>query len=65
MIEVRELYIPIILLGDMWSDFVHWVRKWPLKNRLLEKEDIEMLCLVNDNEGALTIIRKAYEEFYA
>ena len=54
--------IPIILLGDMWLDFVHWIKKWPLENRLLEKEDIDLLYLVNDNEDALSIVKKAYEK---
>lgn len=55
--------IPIILLGDMWPDFVYWIKRWPLKNRLLEQKDIDLLYLVNDTEGALIIIKKAYEKF--
>lgn len=55
--------IPIILLGDMWPDFVHWIRKWSLENRFLEQEDIDLLYLVNDIEGALIIIKKANEKF--
>ena len=58
---IRE--IPIILLGNMWQDFVHWIKKWPLKKKLLGQEDIDLLFLVNNNEDVLTIIKKAYEEF--
>jgi hypothetical protein len=46
----------------MWPDFVHWIRKWPLKNRLLEQEDIDLLYLVNNVGDALIIINNIYEK---
>jgi uncharacterized protein (TIGR00730 family) len=55
--------IPIILLGEMWIDLVRWIKEWPLKNQLLDKNDVELLYLVDNCEDALVIIRKAYEEF--
>ncbi len=55
--------IPIILLGDMWKDFVLWIRKWPLENRFLELEDIDLLYLVSDAEDAMIIIKKFHEKF--
>lgn len=61
LMQVRMIHgIPIILLGDMWIDFIRWIRKWPLKNGFLEQEDIDLLHLVNDAEEALTIIKKVY-----
>lgn len=55
--------IPIILLGDMWADFLDWIRKWPLKDRLLEQKDVDLLFLANDNEEVMSIINRAYEKF--
>lgn len=55
--------IPIILLGDMWPDMVHWIKKWPLKNRLLDQKDVDSLFLVDNSKDALVIIKKAYEDF--
>lgn len=64
LMQVKMIHeIPIILLGNMWRDFVHWIRKWPLRKKLLNQEDIDLLFLVNNNEAALTIIKKAYEKF--
>ena len=64
LMQVKMIHdVPIILLGDMWPDFIHWIRKWSLENRLLEQEDLDLLYLVNDTKGALIIIRKAYEKF--
>ena len=55
--------IPIILLGEMWPDFVQWMKKWQLHNRLIEQKAMNLLFLVNNNEDALIIIKKAYEKF--
>ena len=55
--------IPIILLGEMWPDFVQWMKKWQLNNRLIEQKAMNLLFLVNNNEDALIIIKKAYEKF--
>ena len=55
--------IPIILLGEMWPDFVQWMKKWQLNNRLIEQKAMNLLFLVNNNDDALIIIKKAYEKF--
>jgi len=55
--------IPIILLGEMWSDFAQWLKNWPLRNEFLEQEDMELLHLVNSNDEALAIIKKLHSEF--
>jgi len=55
--------IPVILLGDMWLDLVRWIKVWPLKNKLLDKKDVDLLFLVNNIEDAIVIVKKAYEEF--
>jgi uncharacterized protein (TIGR00730 family) len=64
LMQVRMMRsIPIILLGDMWSGFLDWIRRQPLKNKLLDEKDVELLFLVNNCEEALEIIKRAYEEY--
>lgn len=64
LMQVRMMHnVPIILLGEMWSDFVSWMKIWLLENRFIDRKDIDLLFLVNNNEDALNIIRKAYEKF--
>ncbi|UCH01815.1 MAG: LOG family protein, partial [Candidatus Bathyarchaeota archaeon] len=64
LMQVKMIsHIPIILLGDMWPDFLGWIKKWPLKNKFLEQEDINFLYLVDSNEDVLAIIKKAYKNF--
>ena len=66
LMQVKMIdHIPIILLGEMWSDFVHWLRNWPLTNGFLEQEDMELLHLVNSNDEALAMIKKLRSEFHS
>ena len=55
--------IPIVLLGDMWADFLRWVQHWPLEKQLINPEDYEMLFLVRTCDEAFEIVREAYREF--
>ena len=64
LLQVRMIFdIPIILLGEMWSDFIRWIREWPLKNQFLGKQDLNLLFLADNWESALDIIKKAQTEF--
>ncbi|RZM82562.1 LOG family protein [Leptolyngbya iicbica] len=55
--------IPIVLLGDMWEDFLRWVKAWPLEKRLINPEDYEMLYLVRTSDEAFEIVRAAQRKF--
>ena len=54
---------PIILLGDMWCEFLEWVKKYPLKRKFIDKKDLENLFLAKDSIDAFRIIKKFYEGY--
>ena len=54
--------IPIILIGEMWSDFRVWIKKWALKNKFLDKKDFALLHLVNNYTDALKILKNAHKK---
>ena len=56
--------IPIILLGKMWQDLVHWIKKWPLQNGFLKQEDVDLLTVVDTYEEALDIIKNVYHDAF-
>ena len=61
LIQVKMIHdIPIILIGEMWPDFISWIKKWPLKHKFLEQKDVELLFLVDNYEDALRIIKKVH-----
>ncbi len=62
LLQVKHISnIPIILLGEMWFDFVGWIRKWPLKHKLMNSEDVDLLFLAENIHEAFSVIKKAYE----
>jgi len=48
--------IPIILYGEMWHELIDWIKKWPLKQKLMNPQDLENIFCVHSNEEALNII---------
>jgi uncharacterized protein (TIGR00730 family) len=64
LLQVKMIFnIPIILLGEMWSDFINWIKKWPLKNQFLDKQDLDLLFLADNSETAFNMIKKSYKKF--
>ena len=55
--------MPIILMGEMWKDFLKWMRKWPLEKKLMSKEDLKYVVCIKNIEDAMKIIKKSYKAF--
>jgi uncharacterized protein (TIGR00730 family) len=64
LMQVKHICdIPIILMGEMWKDFLEWVRNWPLEKQLLDPKDVELLYLTRTCEEAFTVVKEAYRTF--
>jgi uncharacterized protein (TIGR00730 family) len=64
LMQVKHICnIPIILIGDMWADFTKWIKKWPLRKKLLGKGDIELLYLAKNNTQVIDILKKEYDYY--
>ncbi len=55
--------IPIILFGKMWEGFVDWIKKGPLKNKFLDKKELELLYHTRNCSEAMKVINLAYKEY--
>lgn len=63
LIQVKhKRHIPIILLGKQWKGLVDWIKKYPLKKKLLSKDDVGNLAVVNTCGEAMDLIWKAYKD---
>lgn len=64
LVQVKHVCnMPIILLGDMWHDFLRWVEKHPLEKKFLEKKDLEHIFLAKDSFDAFRIIKRFYDGY--
>ncbi len=64
LLQVKMIHhIPIILLGEMWHDFVDWMKKWPLENHLIESEDLNLLFIAHNVGDTMAVINQAYTKF--
>lgn len=64
LVQVKHVcHIPVILYGRMWKDFVKWVRKWPLKSKYLDEQDVQLLYHCTRKEAALEVIDEAFAAY--
>ncbi|MCX8171361.1 MAG: LOG family protein [Candidatus Bathyarchaeota archaeon] len=64
LLQVKHISnIPVILLGEMWLDFLEWIKKWPLKHGLMDPEDVALLHLAKNIQEALRIIMETYQKY--
>jgi uncharacterized protein (TIGR00730 family) len=62
--QVRQIdNKPLILMGDMWEDLLKWMRAWPLKNNLLDQEDLDLIYLTRDCFETFTVVQESYDHF--
>ena len=64
LVQVKHICnIPIILMGEMWTVLLDWIKMHPLKNGLLAKKDADSLILAKDCYDAIKIIKRFHEGF--
>jgi predicted Rossmann-fold nucleotide-binding protein len=66
LIQVKHICnIPVILLGDMWRDFLKWIEKHLLKKGFIAKKDLIRIFIAKDSFEAFRIIKKFFEGYEA
>lgn len=64
LVQVKHICdIPIIMLGSMWKGLLEWVSKEPLRRKLMSKEDMKNVFIVNNNQEAMKIILSSRQSF--
>lgn len=64
LIQVKQICnIPIILLGDIWKQFIKWIEKYPLKQNFISKKDLDMIFIAKDSLEAFSIIKRFYNGY--
>lgn len=55
--------IPIILVGEMWHKLMKWVKKYPLKNNLINPREMKCVHIAKNNKEAMKIIMSTHKKF--
>jgi len=64
LVQVKHICnIPIILFGKQWPELIEWIEKWPLKKKLINEEDLNVVFLANNYMDVMKVIKTVYNEF--
>ncbi|PIN74851.1 hypothetical protein COV18_05525 [Candidatus Woesearchaeota archaeon CG10_big_fil_rev_8_21_14_0_10_37_12] len=64
LVQVKQLCdTPIILLGNMWPGLLTWLKKEPLRKKLMNKTDFNSIFTAKTCKDAITIIKRVKEDF--
>lgn len=64
LVQVEKIYdFPIIMLGDQWPPLIEWIKKGPLKHKLLNADDLKSIYLTKNSKEAFKVIKKHYDAF--
>ena len=55
--------IPIILVhSPYWEGLIQWLKDSPLKEKMIDEEDLDLFQLLDDPDDVVTAIFKHYEQ---
>ncbi len=64
LIQVKQVCeMPIILLDDKWDELIEWVKKGPLRAKLMSPEDMDPIFCAKTPTQVMRLILKTKEEF--
>ncbi|MBT3728095.1 MAG: LOG family protein, partial [Candidatus Marinimicrobia bacterium] len=65
LIQVNHISArPVILVGDMWSGFLDWVKSEPLEAQLMDKADFDNIIIVKDVHEVTKLLKPEIKKFY-
>ncbi|MDX9970720.1 MAG: LOG family protein [Candidatus Gracilibacteria bacterium] len=66
LIQVKHINkIPIILVGKMWKTLLRWLKRQPLRMKLLDEKDLDHVIYAKNNRAAIRLIDKELKKFNA
>jgi hypothetical protein len=64
LVQVKKVeFKPIILVGEMWENLVHWVIDFALKDQLISSGDFKYIYIVKSNQEAIDLIDEFHSQF--
>lgn len=64
LIQVKHIKpVPVILYGKMWEELYKWMKKYPVKDKLISVPDLKNVHIAKSNKAAMEIIEKEHKKF--
>ncbi|HEY2934317.1 MAG TPA: LOG family protein [Acidobacteriota bacterium] len=64
LLQVKQISNrPLVFVGQMWNGLIEWMKSTMLQQRLVDREDFQLVQVVTNIEDAAEIIRKSKEQF--
>lgn len=64
LMQVNQIcHVPIIFMGKMWPELIKWIEKYMLKNKLIDKKDLELIFLAKNCNETMKMVDTAHEEY--
>ena len=62
LMQVKHICnVPIILFGDIWEGLLEWLKENPLRRKMFEKGDFNLLYNAKTPEEAIKIVEKTHQ----
>lgn len=64
LLQTKKIkHIPVILLGDIWGDFIKWIKAHPVRYGFIGNEDLSLVHVAKDAHEAIEIIDREYNKY--
>jgi uncharacterized protein (TIGR00730 family) len=58
----KVLHFPVVLFGsEYWGELLEWIRDEPLRERMISRDDVELLHLTDDADDAVRVVVECYD----
>jgi len=64
LLQTRKIkHIPVIMLGEIWVEFMRWIKNHPVKHGFIDDEETELIHVTKNYKEAMEIIEGEYKKY--
>jgi uncharacterized protein (TIGR00730 family) len=64
LLQTRKIrHIPVILMGEMWHEFIRWIKSHPVKNGFISPADMKLLHVAHNAKETMQLLQIEYRKY--
>lgn len=64
LLQTRKIrHIPVIMMGEMWHDFVRWIKSHPVQKGFITDADMKLIHVAKDAKEAMQLLQIEYRKY--